>query len=164
MKKFLAIILAIVGIGYAVNAYDITKVDKVKPTDSMFMDMAVTAANKSVASKTGPTGAVIILNNAWRSTGIPTAGKTAEQVAVEKSRLNSLANAIIFTVAEPTTEDINMLNAKGVEKIYFAIPRDKVIAKKVYPAEAYNDEALDTSVKQAPIMQIEFAEAEALYK
>lgn len=164
MKKILAIALAIFSIAFATNAYEITKVDKVKPTDEMFMDMAVTAANKSVASKTGPTGAVIILNGAWKATGIPTATQKAEAVAVEKSRLSSLRNAVVFTVAEPTTEMINLLNSMGVDKIYFAVPRAKVIEKNVYPAEAYNDEEIDVTLKQAPLLQLNFAEADALYK
>ena len=164
MKKIITIAALILSVVFTASAVDITKVAKVKPTDEMFMDMAVTAANKSVASNNAPTGAVIILNGAWKATGIPETGKTAEQVAVEKSRLSSLRNATIFTVAEPTTEVINMLNSKGVDAIYFAIPRAKVIEKKVYPAEAYNDEEIDTDVKQAPLMQITFAEAEALYK
>lgn len=163
MKKIITLALALIAFTVA-NAIDITTVDKVKPNDQMFMDMAVTAATKSVSSGTGPTGAVIILNGAWKSTGIPEAGKPVEQVAVDKAHLSSLKNASIYTVVQPTTEMINLLNSKGIDAIYFVIPADKAVSANVYSAEAYDESALDTSVKQAPMIKMTFAEAEALYK
>ena len=164
MKKLMTLLLAALVGACTVFATDITKVDKVKPTDEMFMDMAVAAAKKSVASKGAPSGAVIILNGAWRSTGTPEGGKTAEETAYAKSRLTKLNNATVFTVNEPTTEVINFLNTLGVDAIYFVNGRDVVVAAGVYPASAYDDSALDTSVKQAPIFCIPFPEAESLLK
>lgn len=165
MKKFVVLLIAaLFGINSSLMAYEITIVDKVKPTDEMFMDMAVTAAKKSVASNTGASGAVIILNGAWRATGTPEGDKTAEKVAYEKSRLTNLKNAIVFTVNEPTTDTVNQLNKLGVEAIYFANPRDVVVAAGIYPAEAYDDAALDTSVNQAPVYRLAFPEAAALIK
>ena len=165
MKKILSLLaIALVSFGVKVAAIDITTVDKVEPTDEMFMDMAVTAAKKSVASSGVPSGAVIILNGAWRATGTPEGAKTAEEVAVAKSRLNRLANANVYTVDEPTTAVVNMLNSLGVSAIYFTNPRDVVVAAGIYPASAYDDSALDTSVKQAPIYRLPYADAEALLK
>lgn len=164
MKKIL-ILLFVLTVSFAsVRAIDITRVEKVQPTDEMFMDMAVTAAKKSVASNSVPSGAVIILNGAWRATGSPENGKTAEEVAVSKSRLAKLTNATVYTVNEPSTATVNMLNSLGVTAIYFAIPRDVVVAAGIYPASAYDDGALATDVKQAPMYLLPFAEAEALVK
>ena len=165
MKKiFTLVIAAILGLGMNASALDITTVDKVEPTDEMFMDMAVTAAKKSIASNSPAAGAVIILNGAWRATGTPEGDKTAEEVAYSRSRLSKLANAKVYTIDEPTTAIVNFLNSLGVEAIYFANPREVVIAAGIYPASAYDDSALDTSVKQAPMYRLPFAEAEALLK
>lgn len=164
MKKIITLLLAVVAIAFTSNAVVITTVDKVKPTDEMFMDMAVTAAKKSAASMGVPSGAVIILNGAWRATGVPDAKQTAEEVAVSKSRLSKLNNATVFTVNEPTTAVINLLNSLGVDAIYFANPRDVVVAAGIYPASAYDDNAVDTSVKQAPVYHLPFAEAGTLLK
>lgn len=160
MKKIFAIMLVVImSLGVKASAIEITKVDKVMPADEMFMDMAVTAAKKSIASKTGAAGAVIILNGAWRATGTPEGDKTAEEVAFSKSRLSKLNNATVYTINEPTTAVINFLNSLGVDAIYFANPRQVVIEAGIYPASAYDDSALDTSVKQAPVYWLPFDEA-----
>lgn len=165
MKKTLTLLVAaIIGFGMNVFAVDITVVDKVKPTDEMFMDMAVTAAKKSVASKNPAAGAVIILNGAWRATGVPEGGKTAEEVAVSKSRLSTLKHSTIYTVNEPTAAVINMLNSMGVDAIYFANPRDAVIAAGIYPASAYDDESIEVSEYQAPVYQMPVSDAASLLK
>lgn len=160
MKKLLTLFFVIVlGMGLKASAVDITKVDKVLPSDEMFMDMAVTAAKKSMASNTGASGAVIILNGAWRATGTPEGEKTAEEAAFAKSRLTKLNNAVVYTINEPITEVINFLNSLGVDAIYFANPRQVVIAAGIYPATAYDDSQVDSSVKQAPIYWLPFDEA-----
>ena len=165
MKKLLSLLtVVILSLGTSVFAIEITKVDKVRPTDDMFMDMAVTSAKKSVASKGAASGAVIILNGAWRATGTPEGEKTAEEVAYSKSRLSKLNNAVVYTINEPPTTVVNMLNSLGVEAIYFSNPRDVVIAAGIYPASAYDDSKLDTSGYQAPFYIMPFAEAAALLK
>lgn len=164
MKKIALILMAaIVAVGTFAGV-NITKVDKVAPTDEMFIDMAVTAAKKSKAETGVASGAVVILNGAWRSTGIPADGKTAEKVAFEKSRRQTLKNATVYTLNEPTTETYNMLNNLGVEAIYFVNPREAVVAAGIYPASAYNDEAIDTSISQAPMTCLPYADGEALLK
>ena len=160
MKKLLVFFLiAVIGLGIKAQAIEITKVDKVMPADEMFMDMAVTAAKKSVASQTGASGAVIILNGAWRATGTPEGDKTAEESAFAKSRLSKLDNAIVYTINEPVTAVVNFLNSLGVEAIYFANPRQVVIAAGIYPASAYDDEAIDTALRQAPLYWLPFDDA-----
>lgn len=164
MKKLLTIILAVVlSTGFCSYALDVEKVTNVKQTDEMFMDMAVSAAKKSVASGGAPSGAVIILNGAWRSTGTPDGDKTAEESAVAKSRLTSLANAVIYTVNEPVTAVINLLEKMGANAIYFTNPRDAVIAAGVYPASDYNDNNLDSGA-QIPLYLLPYSDAEALLK
>ena len=166
MKKiFLVALFAVFALVSTVfGQLNITKADKVSPSDEMFIDMAVMAAKKSVADGNAPNGAVVIVNGAWKSTGIPADDKTAEIVAFEKSRKSNLENATVYTVNEPTTSTLNALNKAGVEAIYFVNPRGEVIAAGIYPASAYDDSALDTSVKQAPMYRLPFAEAEALLK
>lgn len=166
MKKIVfAIVTAFLALGcLQTRAIDITKVDKIAPTDEIFMDMAVSAAKKSIASNTGPSGAVIILNGAWRATGTPEGGKSPEEVAYAKSRLSNLANATVYTVNEPTTDVINLLNSLGVTAVYFANPRDAVVAAGIYPASAYDDSRLNTAGKQAPVYLLAFPDASALLK
>lgn len=165
MKRIIATLALVIALAAnAVAGLPITKVDKVEPTQEIFMDMAVTAASASKAKKGLPCGAVIILNNAWRSTGKAADGITAEQDAVAKARLSSLANAVVFTVNEPITEAYNDLCHFGAEAIYFVNPREKVIAAGIYPASAYDDSKIDSTVKAVPMTQMSFADAEALIK
>lgn len=165
MKKLATLFLLLaLCMGMNCKALDITVVDKVEPTDEMFMDMAVTAAKKSVASGGVPSGAVIILNGAWRSTGTPEGDKTAEETAIAKSRLSKLANASVYTINEPTTAIVNFLNSLGVTAIYFANPRDAVVAAGVYPASAYDDSAIGTLQNAAPMYRLPFSDAEAMLK
>lgn len=142
----------------------ITKVDKIAPTDEVFMDMATTAAVKSKSANGLPCGAVIILNGAWRSTGNAHGDMTAEQDAAAKSRLSSLANATVYTVNEPTTEAYLDLCRLGADAIYFVNPRQVVIAKGIYPASAYDDSKIDAGVNAVPLKQMQYADAAALLK
>lgn len=145
-------------------AVPISKVDKVSPTDEIYMDMAVSAASKSASAKGLPCGAVIILNNAFRSAGTATANATAEQNAIAKAGLPTLENATIFTVNEPTTEAYNDICKFGADAVVFVNARDKVIAAGVYSAEDYDDSKVDATVPAVPLKQIGYAEAEALLK
>lgn len=165
MKRIILLIAATLSLTLSsIAGVPITKVDKVEPTDAIFMDMAVTAAKKSISEKGKPCGAVIILNKAWRSTGIPTADKTAELVAFEKSRRQTLKNAVIYTVNEPTTDTYITLCEAGVEAIYFANPREAVIAAGIYPASAYDDSKISPDLIQAPLNCMTDPEAASLIK
>ena len=144
--------------------YPISKVDKITPSDEIFMDMATSAAAKSKNSNGLPCGAVIILNNAFRSAGTPAANVTAEQNAIAKAALPNLANAVIYTVNEPTVEAYNDICRFGAQAVYFVNPRQTVIAKGIYTADDYDDSRIDTSLTPVPMHQISFEEAEDLLK
>jgi tRNA(Arg) A34 adenosine deaminase TadA len=147
---------------FSSNAFaevNITKVDRINPTDEVFMDMALTAARNSVENGGARCGAVVILNGAWRSTGLPSDTITAEENAIAKSRRKTLSNATIYTINEPTTQAYNAICRAGADAIYFVNSREVVIEKGIYPAEAYNDDEIDTEVTQVPLNQIPFEEA-----
>ena len=169
MKEF-AVIAAAVAIVAATCApvviagIPITKVDKIDPTEEIYMDMACTAASKSVASKGKPCGAVVILNRAWKGSGTATADATAEQNAIAASRLPDLELADVYTICEPTTEAYNDMCRMGAQNCYFVIPRDVVVAKGIYPAEAYDDSKIDPSLTPVPLKQMDFPEAQKLIK
>jgi tRNA(Arg) A34 adenosine deaminase TadA len=167
MKKlvFIAARLVAVLCGTALAGVPITKVDKVEPTDEMFMDMATTAARKSVADGGLPCGAVVILNGAWRSTGTAAEGGTsAEENAIAKSRRQSLHNASIYTVNEPTTAAYNTICRYGVDAVYFVNARKDVVARGIYPASAYDDSKIDTTLTQVKMIQLKYADAADILK
>lgn len=156
---------AVISLGTTMFAeVKITKVDKAKPTDEIFMDMALSAAKKSVAANGQPSGAVIILNGAWKASGMPTAKTTPEEDAFSKARRSNLNNASVYTINEPTTETVNFLNSLGVESIYFVNGRDAVVAAGIYPASAYNDDEINPAYPAAPMICIPYADAAALIK
>ena len=166
MKKFV-LMMFVALFSMSANLFagiPITKVDKIRPTDEVFMDMAVAAAKKSVANRQQPGGAVIILNGAWKATGMPSADKTPEVDAFEKARRGDLVNASVYTINEPTTETINFLNSLGVQAIYFCNDRDAVVAAGVYPSSAYDDAKLNQSDEMAPMTLIVYPDAQALLK
>ncbi len=161
MKK-ICLMFAMIAALFSSNAFaevNITKVDRINPTDEVFMDMALTAARNSVENGGARCGAVVILNGAWRSTGLPSDTITAEENAIAKSRRKTLANATIYTINEPTTQAYNAICRAGADAIYFVNSREVVIEKGIYPAEAYNDDEIDTEVTQVPLNQIPFEEA-----
>lgn len=165
MKKSVLLILAMMlGVVLDTMAIDITKVDKVSPTDELFMDMAVSAAKKSIASGGVPSGAVIILNGAWRATGTSEGAQTPEEAAFSKARLDNLKNAVVYTVNEPTTATLNFLNNMSVTAVYFTNPRQAAVAAGVYPASAYDDSQLDNAGYMAPVYLLAFPDASALLK
>lgn len=86
MKKILTLIAAVAIGAIAFAQVNITKVDKVAPTDEIFMDMAVTAAQQAIASGQKAAGAVVILNGAWKATGTPSATATAEENAITNEK------------------------------------------------------------------------------
>lgn len=159
MKLNIRTLLACAVLALAVSAasaqVQITKVDKIQPTDEVFMDMAVTAAKTSVGDQGLPCGAVVILNGAWRSAGMQTNEVTAEQAAINKSRLSKLANASIYTVVQPVAKACEAIAKSGADAVYFTIPAADAIAAGIYPADAYEG-ADKAGVK---LVQIPFAEA-----
>ncbi|MEE1207784.1 MAG: hypothetical protein UHP27_06400 [Muribaculaceae bacterium] len=165
MKKLILAMAVVAGVFASLWAgVPITKVDRIEPTDGVFMDMACTAASKSVADQGKPCGAVVILNGAWKGSGTPSASGTAEQNAIAASRLKSLENATVYTVCEPTTEAYNEICRMNADRVYFAIPRSQVIAKGIYPASAYDDSKIDSTLTLAPLLAMDYDEASALVK
>lgn len=165
MKRFfLSLTLVVAAIFGAINSQagvPITLVDKITPTDMVFMDMATEAAKSSVAKKGVPQGVVFILNNAFKSSG---KGKAAVEDAYKKSGLTSLKGTVVYTVNQPSTEDYNFLSQLGVETIYFVNGKDKVVAAGILPESAFNDIALPGNVKGAQLKAIEYPDAQALVK
>ena len=164
MKKILCAFAALTLSIACFAQVNITKVDKVKPNDEMFMDMAVQAAKKSVADGKAANGAVVILNGAWRSTGLPTATETPEENAISKSRRNSLSGATIYTVNAPTSKAINAINASGADAVYFVNPSADVVAAGIYTDADYNPELIVETDNPVPVFQIYYAPAVELLK
>lgn len=160
MKKIFAALAVLTLACAAWAGVTITKVDKVAPTEQIYMDMATSAAK----AKGAKNGAVIVLNNAFRSSGVSSAQTTAEQAAIAAAGLPDLHNAVIFTVNEPTTAAYNDICAFGAEAVYFVNGRDAVIAAGVYPASAYDDAKIDSSLTQVPLNQMAYPDAEQLLK
>ncbi|MBQ9077826.1 MAG: hypothetical protein IJY31_08315 [Muribaculaceae bacterium] len=165
MKKLLSVFtLLIAMVAGTATALTITKVDKVNPNDDEWIDMALTSAKASVSEGGKPCGAVVVLNGALRSVGRPTATATAEETAIATSRRKKLNNAVIYTVNEPTTEAYNAICRAGADAVVFVNSRDEVIACGIYPAEAYNDAAIDSTLTQVPMSQISYPEAATFLK
>lgn len=140
----------------------ITKVDKIAPTDQVYMDMATEAAKSNKKAGKKADGAVVILNNAFHSSGKGSGDTTAAQDAIGKARVVSLENAKIYTVNEPTTEALNAMSRRKAQAVYFVNSREDVIKAGIYPAEAYDDAKLDTTVTQTPMNQMSYEAASAL--
>lgn len=164
MRKFLTIAAVAVLAITAAAQVAITKVDKVAPTDEMFIDMAVTAAETAVEQGRKPCGAVVILNGAWRSTGMADDAVTAEESAIARSRRTSLRSASIYTVNQPTTEALNAIARSGAEAVYFVNPAADVIAAGIYPESAYDTAAADTSLTPVPMIQLDYTPARNFVK
>lgn len=164
MRKLLTTAAAGLLCVIALAQTNITKVDKISPTDEVFMDMAVTAAQTAKGQGLKPCGAVVILNGAWRSTGMPAAGKTAEAAAIDKSRRTRLTNGTIYTINQPTSEAVNAINASGAEAVYFVNPAEAVIAAGIYTAADYDPAKIDTTLVAVPMHQLIYAPASALLK
>ena len=117
-RLILSAIAALLSLAAAAQV-SISTVDKASPNDEVYMDMAVTAAETARDQGLKPCGAVVILNGAWRSTGMPSGGTTAEQAAIDKSRRKSLAGATIYTVNQPTAAALEAIAASGADAVYF---------------------------------------------
>lgn len=163
MKKLSLFFIAMIAVfGSAIAALPITKVDRVNPTDDLFMEMAIDEAKKSVADGGLPCGAAIIQNNRMLSVGQATEKATAEEAAIALSRKKKLSFATIYTINEPITEAYIAICRTGAESIVFVNDRDAVIDKGVYPAEAYNDSLIDSTVTKIPMHKISSSDAEKL--
>lgn len=162
MKKIIALpILGLLAVAAAAIT-PITKVDKIAPTDEVFMEMAVTAAQTAQSRGLAPCGAVVILNGAWRSTGMPSEGTTAEEAAIAGSRRKSLVNASIYTVNRPTSEAVNAIRRSGADAVYFVNDADEVVAAGIYPAEAYDEALVDTTLAPVPMYRMDYDGARQL--
>ncbi len=148
----------------AIAQVNITKVDKVRPTDEIFMDMAVTAASQAKAAGLEPSGAVVILNGAWKSTGTPADGLSPEENAIQKAHSTRLAGARIYTVNQPTAQALNAIMRAGAEAVYFVNSSADAVAAGIYPAEAYDTALLDSTLRPVPAYQIPYPPAAAIIK
>ena len=165
MKRFiyaLSLTVALLAGSFCAKAgVPITLVDKITPTDMVFMDMATEAAKSSVAKKGQPQGVVIILNNAFKSSG---KGQSAVEEAYQKSGLPNLKGAVVYAVNQPSTEDYIFLSQLGVDAIYFVNGSDAVVAAGLLPASAYDESAIPSTLKTAPLKGIEYPDAQVLLK
>ena len=166
MKKFMLLLVAMVTFASSslFAGIPISKNDKISPIDEIWMDMAVTVAKTNIEEGTIPCGTVIVFNGKLQSTGQATEKATSIETAIAMSRLNSLANAVIYTVNEPTAEAYNAICKAGADAVFFVNPKEKVIAAGVQPAEAYDESKLDTSLTQVPVKQMDYEDAAELLK
>lgn len=166
MKKVVFLFLAMTALmtGTILAGIPIAKDDKISPVDEVWMDMAVGIARDNVKAGGIPCGSVVVLNGALKSVGEATEKATSVEVAIVTSRLRNLANAVIYTVNEPTAEAYNAVCKSGADAVYFANPKEEVIAAGVQPAEAYDESKLDSTLTQVPMKQISYSDASALLK
>lgn len=160
MKIKLLLCLLILAVLPAAAQVELSETEKFTPNDEVFMDMAVTAAKTSAANGQTPCGAVIILNGAWRSTGMPSEGVTAEETALRKARAKSLEHGAIYTVFQPTTAACKAIAGAKVGAVYYAIDADTAVAAGIYPASAYEGE----SVLTVPVHHLPITEADSLLR
>ncbi len=163
MKKVLFFLMAVCAMVAApmTNAQvTITKLDRVAPTDEMYMDMAVSLAKDS---KNGD-GAVVILNNAPHATGAATASKSATETALGLVRTKSLKFAKVYVVYEPTSSDINKLAAFKTGEVYFVNSREDAIKAGVHSAEDYDESKIAADLTAPKLNQMDYAPAAALVK
>jgi tRNA(Arg) A34 adenosine deaminase TadA len=128
-------------------------------SDEVFMDMALTASQTAMSRGLKPCGAVVIIDGAWRSTGMATAdGVTAEENAIDKSHRTQLDGAVIYTVNHPTAAALNAISQSGVRRVYYVNEIDAVVAAGVYPRSAFSDTAADSTT----LIQMDYAPAQGL--
>lgn len=167
MKKVVFLFWAMTALmtGTILAGIPIAKDDKISPVDEIiWMDVAVSVAKDNVKAGGIPCGSVVVLNGALKSVGEATEKATSVEVAIVTSRLRNLANAVIYTVNEPTAEAYNAVCKSGADAVYFVNPKEEVIAAGVQPAEAYDESKLDSTLTQVPMKQISYSEASALLK
>jgi len=164
MRKLLFSIVAATLSTAAVAQVNITKVDKVQPTDEIFIDMAVTAASQAKAAGLSPAGAVVILNGAWKATGTPADDLTPEENAIQKTHRTSLAGGKIYTINQPTVQAMNAIMRAGIDAVYFVNSSADAVAAGIYPAEAYDASGLDTTLRPVPTYQMAYPPAAEIIK
>lgn len=160
-KLFAIIIFAAAGIS-AMAEVVVENVSAPTANDKIFMDMACTAARRSIASDGPATGAVLILNGAWRATGIPDVETSAEENAILRSHNTNLANAVIYTVNRPTAEAYAAICRAGVGAVYFVNDIDAAVKAGVFPQTAYQDYAVPDGTTAVPLRRMAYAEASSL--
>lgn len=163
MKKTVLLLLAALMAFVASAQVRLSPVDKAQPTDEVFMDMAVTVANTAVAQGYKPCGAVIVLNGAWKSSGMAVGGQTAEQDALARSRRTSLPAAAVYTVNQPTTAALDALRDAGVATVYYVNPMEAVVAAGLY-TEADYAPVIDATQRPVKVIRMDYAPASALLK
>lgn len=129
------------------------------PADVAFLDMAAEMAQMAVEQGDAPGGTAIILNGAFHSAGH---GATPELDALRNAHSPSLANAVVYTVNEPVTEAWVELSRRGVAQIYYANPREDVIAAGIYHEADYDESAIPSGVNLAPKKELAHPGAAAL--
>ena len=164
MKHIISIVAALTLSLSTFAQVNITKVDKVEPTDEMFMDMAVTVAQKVKSDGQKPGGAVVILNGAMRGAGVPTDDASPEENAIAKTKRSKLNGATIYTVNQPTTAALNAIMAADADAVYFVNPSSAVVAAGIYTDADYDPAGLDSSAKPVPTYQLNYPPASLLLK
>ncbi len=166
MKKIIlsTLLLAASTTTSVVAQIPISKVEQYSPTDMVFLDMATDAAKENKSRGLAPSGAVLVINGEFRSSGRSTATSSAEETAFKKSRLSSLEGVTLYTVNEPTTAVYKFLCDNKIGAIYFVNDRNAVIKAGIATAADYNDSSLPQSVVKIPMFQIEFPDAGLLLK
>lgn len=164
MKKIALLLMAAICSVGAFAQVNITKVDKVQPTDEIFMEMAVTAAQKAVADGLKPAGAVVILNGAWKGTGLPSEGSTPEENAIARTGRSNLSGAKIYTVNEPTAAALNAIMKAGVSAVYFVNSSAAAVSAGVNSADEYNSDLLNSDLTPVAVYQLTYAPAADLLK
>lgn len=159
MRKLLFSLTVVAACAASFAQVNITKVDKVQPNDEIFIDMAVTAATQAKAAGLEPTGAVVILNGAWKATGTPADGLTPEENAINKTNRTSLSGAKIYTVNQPTAQAMNAIMRSGADAVYFVNSSADAVAAGIYPADAYDASKLDSTLRPVPAYQLAYPPA-----
>lgn len=166
MKRFFrTLTVAAMTVLSSVNVLDaeipVTVVDRVLPTDMVFMDMATEAAKASVAKNGLPQGVVFTLNGSVKSTGN---GKNAFSEALTKSGSNSLPGAVVYSVNRPSTEDYLSLSESGVSAIYFVNDKDEVVKAGILPESAYSESDVPEGFRGAQLKSMEYPDAQSVIK
>lgn len=164
MKKLLVLALSVAFASVLFAQVAISRTEKISPTDETFMDMAVTAAQTAQEQGKPATGAVLILNGAWRSTGLPSDGVTPEESAITKARRKDLSLATIYTVNEPTAAAWRAIIAAKISAVYYVNSAAEAVAAGIYPASAYDPAMLDSAAAALKVVQITYAPASELMK
>lgn len=138
MKKLLTLTLifasAVIGLMAQVQ---ISKVEAANPSDEVFMDMAVTVAQTASAQSHAPQGAVVVLNGAWRASGMAVGGSTAEEDALARTRRTTIPTASVYTVNQPTDRALDAMAEAKISKVFYVNPMEDVIKSGLASAADY---------------------------